>query len=445
MTLEESIRHFARTAPDRVAAVCSQERISYQDLWKSIEDKASQLRSSGLQHGRPYVFRATQDIGFLIEYCAVHHAGAIAVPLGHSETESNMRTIREEVESLSFEGNISDILYTTGTTGKSKGVMLSETALVTCSENFICDMQYTDDLCYIISGPLNHIASLFKIHPILSIGGTVCILDGLKDMNSFYEVLSLPFSKFATFLVPASIRMLLQFSSDRLHSYAGVIDFIETGAAPISRADMKQLSETLPHSRLYNTYGGTEIGAVCTYNFNDGRYLEGCVGHPMKHSAIEITPEGGIIVSGPTVMSGYVGDEDSTRQILRDGRIYTSDLGYVDSEGMLHITGRQGNVINVGGFKVNPEDVERAALSHPSVAECVCVPAEHPVLGTVLKLVVVLREGCTLDRHSIAAHIGTLLESHKIPVYYESVASLQRTYNGKLDRQYYQKKTLTLH
>ena len=143
--------------------------------------------------------------------------------------------------------------------------------------DFICDFHLTPELLFIISGPLSHIASLFKMHPILTVGGTVCILDGLKDMNAFFDVFRLPYTKFATFLVPASIRLLMQFSYDRLCALADKIDFIETGAAPISSHDMEQLAKALPHSRLYNTLGGTEIGAVCTYDFNDGKYMEGFV------------------------------------------------------------------------------------------------------------------------------------------------------------------------
>ena len=315
--------------------------------------------------------------------------------------------------------------------------MLSRTAIESCADNFICDMHYTDELLYIISGPLNHIASLFKIHPVLIAGGTVCILDGLKDINAFFDVFRLPYNKVATFMVPASLRLLMEFSYDKLCAVADRIDFIETGAAPITGKDMERLAKALPHSRLYNTLGGTEIGAVCTYDFNDGKYMEGCIGRPMKNSIVEVTPDGSIIVSGPTVMSGYVNDPESTAQVLQDGRITTSDLGYVDENGMIHLKGRRGDVINVGGFKVDPLEVENAAIGHESVKECICIAAEHPVIGPVLKLLVVLEDGFVLDKRSLAIYLKSKLEPHKIPTYYEAVDKLQLTYNGKLDRKYY--------
>lgn len=439
MTLEESIRYHAQNTPDKCAVVCAGDQISYSGLWNSLVERASELKENGLRPNRPFVFRATQDIDFIITYCAVHHMGAIAVPLENKVPQEVFQSIKSEVESCDFSDDIVDILYTKGTTGKSKGVMLSETALVSCADNFIADLHFTPELLFIISGPLNHIASLFKMHPVLTVGGTVCVLDGLKDMNAFFDVFDLPFAKFATFLVPASIRMIMQFSYEKLCSLADKIDFIETGAAPITKYDMEQLSKALPHSRLYNTLGGTEIGAVCTYNFNDGKYMEGCIGRPMKNSTVEVTSEGNIIVSGLTIMSGYVADKENTDKVLKDGKIYSADLGYVDEDGLIHLKGRQGDVINVGGFKVDPVEVENAVVSYEGIKDCICIADTHPVIGTVLKLLVVLKEGTPFDKHSIARHLKGKLEPHKIPTYYEAVDAIQRTYNGKLDRKYYKK------
>ena len=437
MTLEEGICLYAQKTPDKTAVICYEDKISYSDLWNMIISRAGLIMQDGLSKGMPYVFRASQDIDFIINYCAIHYLGAIAVPLEHQAVQENFISIQKEVNSCDFPADIQDILYTTGTTGKSKGVMLSRTALESCADNFICDMHYTDELLYIISGPLNHIASLFKIHPVLIAGGTVCILDGLKDINAFFDVFKLPYNKVATFMVPASLRLIMEFSYEKLCAVADRIDFIETGAAPITGKDMERLAKALPHSRLYNTLGGTEIGAVCTYDFNDGKYMEGCIGRPMKNSMVEVTPDGSIIVSGPTVMSGYVNDPESTAQVLQNGRITTSDLGFVDENGLIHLKGRRGDVINVGGFKVDPLEVENAATRHESVKECICIVAEHPVIGPVLKLLIVLEDGFVLDKHSVAMYLKSKLEPHKIPTYYEAVDKIQRTYNGKLDRKYY--------
>ena len=439
LRLEERIRHFAFVAPDRPALISGGRKMTYSELWEAILVKSEELAAGGLGHGRPHVFIATQDAEFVITYCAVHFLGAVAVPLGAGETEENFLSVKEETGSASFPEETADVLFTTGTTGKSKGVMLSETYYAACTDNFLSGMPFSEDLLFIISGPLNHIASLLKIYPTLSSGGTLCILDGLKDMNAFFDVFGLPFRKFATFLVPAAIRMLLQFSGERLRGLSSRIAFIETGAAPITEADMELLSRTLPDSGLYNTYGGTEIGCAASYDFNDGKYMEGCVGRPLKNCSIDVEDDGSVTVSGKTVMSGYLNDPEGTREVLRDGKIHLSDLGHFDGDGLLHLTGRKGDVINVGGYKVNPLEVENAAASFPGVKDSICIAAGHPVIGTVLKLLVQYDPSAAeeMDRRALARHLKSRLDSHKVPTLYETVPSIRYTYNGKKDRKSY--------
>lgn len=89
-------------------------------------------------------------------------------------------------------------------------------------------------------------------------------------------------------------------------------------------------------------------------------------------------------------MSGYYGDELLTRSIMKEGVLYTSDRGTVDEQGRLRLKGRDGDIINVGGYKVAPDEVEDAVLSLPFIKDCICIPANHRVLGTILKLLVVL-------------------------------------------------------
>lgn len=437
MSMESKIRQYAVSTPDKVAVICGDESMTYAQLWEAICRKAEALKAEGLKANHPYVYRTNQNIDFLVTYCAVHTLKAIAVPMGHDASEEQIEAVRKEVNAFTFPSGIADALFTTGTTGKSKGAMLSELCLTSSSENFTDRFPFSEDLCFLVSGPLNHIASLFKIHPTLSSGGTVCILDGIKDMNAFFKAFDLPFKKFAAFLVPASLRIIMQYSYEKLCSLAPKIAFIETGAAPITKDDMEKLSKALPQSRLFNGYGSTEFGSASAYDFNDGKYMEGCIGRPYKNVDIEIGPDSTLVVSGLCVMNGYVNDEENTRLVLADGKVHTSDLGYFDEEGLIHLTGRAGDVINVGGFKVNPLDVESVASSFPGIKDCICIAAKHPVIGPVLKLLVVTDDAAAFDKFALAAFIKSKLESHKVPTMYEVVDSIKYTYNGKKDRKSY--------
>ena len=269
------------------------------------------------------------------------------------------------------------------------------------------------------------------------LGATIIIVDGLKDLNKFFDAFDYSASKMATFLVPASIRILIQFGAERLSSLSNKIDFIETGAAAISHSDMMTLCQLLPTTRLYNTYASTETGIISTYNYNDGRCEAGCLGKPMKHSQIMITDKGLIACKGKTLMSGYVGDPERTASVLKESVIYTSDIGKLDAEGMLHLTGREDDVINVGGFKVAPTEVEDAVLSFPDVKDCVCLPVDHIITGKALKLLVVMKEGKELNRKELALYLKSKLEPYKIPMLYSQVEKVERTFNGKINRKYY--------
>ena len=438
MPLEGHIEQYANLTPDKAAIICEGRTLSYSLLWQSIQEKASRLKAEGLREGEPYVFVTTQNEHFVVTYCAVHLCGAIAVPLEASMPQERQQQIRDEVNGKSSNCKCSDILYTTGTTGQAKGVILSAEAWNANAENLTDRLGFSQEQLFIICGPLNHLGSLSKIYPTLMNGATLYIMEGLKDLDAFFSVFELPYQKFATFLVPSSIRMLLQVASKNLAAVASKIDFIETGAAPISQADMERLRQVLPSSRLFNTYASTETGIVCSYEFSKYGCEPGLLGKPMKHSSVRINEDGRVVCSGATIMSGYWGAPELTAQVLINNEIYTSDIGTINSQGMLRLQGRQGDVINVGGYKVNPTEVEDAVSGFEPIADCICIPAQHILLGTVPKLLYVPKQGQEVKPKDIADFLRGHIESYKIPLLYEAVENIKRTYNGKLDRKAYQ-------
>ncbi len=436
--LADYIAYNARRYPQQVAIVCGQEQCTWQQLAAAISRTAPlpDSQTPRLPDSQPIVcLRAACSIDFIVTYFALHLSGCVAVPLDKNLDDGQFRRFSDELRSQTVPPGSADILYTTGTTGQPKGVVISHQAILADAENLIEGHGYCHQLAFVINGPLNHIGSLSKLYPAIMVGATVILVDGLKDINRFLESFNYPAAKMATFLVPAGIRILLHFSADRLAALADRLDFIETGAAAIPQSDMQMLCRLLPHTRLYNTYASTETGIICTYNFNDGRCIAGCVGRPMKHSQVTITPDGTVACMGPTLMTGYVGSTSQPPK-LPDAQL-TSDIGRIDDEGMLHLLGRNDDIINVGGLKVAPTEVEDAALSFPDVRDCVCLPVPHPVTGQALKLLVVMADGRQLDRKALATFLKSRLESHKVPLLYEQTEKIERTFNGKINRKYY--------
>ena len=434
MTLEDYLAQDARLYPDKAAAICGEETCSYSALYQRAKARAADFSD---YRGKVVLFRASQTIDFLVDYFAIHIAGAIAAPLERDTPVQIFDELSKNLAACAVPEGIADVLYTTGTTGRSKGVMISHRTIIADAENLIQGQGFSHNLVFIINGPLNHIGSLSKIFPIIMLGATLYIIEGMKDINLFFHALDYPAQKMATFFVPANVRILTQFSAEKLASYAEKIDFIECGGAPLPHADMLELCRLLPHTRLYNTYASTETGIISTYNYNDGRCIAGCLGRPMPHSRIIITPEGHISCQGDTLMSGYIGEPELTATVLHDETVYMADLGQIDDEGMLHIGGRQGDVINVGGYKVAPTEVEDAALLMPEVKDCICISAQHPITGNALKLLVVMVDNEPLNKRKLALHLKEHLEIYKVPILYEQVEKIERTYNGKLNRKFY--------
>ena len=428
-------QHAARYA-DKPAIVCGADSVTYAELDRLVAQRAQQLTALP-QH--IVCLRATCSIDFLVTYLALHRRDAVAAPLDKDMPEETFQRIAAELGGHSCPEGTADVLYTTGTTGHSKGVMVSHATIIADAENLIDGQGFCHDTVFIINGPLNHIGSLSKVYPVIMLGATIILVDGLRDINAFYAAFhsESPTAKYATFLVPSSIRILIQLSSKQLSALASRLDFIETGAAAISQSDMEMLCRLLPNTRLYNTYASTETGIIATYNYNDGQCEAGCLGKPMRHSEIMITQKGLIACKGKTLMTGYVGDPERTATVLRDGVLYTSDIGELDAEGRLHLKGREDDVINVGGYKVAPTEVEDAALSYADVKDCVCISVDHVITGKALKLLVVMKEGKPLDKKALATHLKTKLETYKVPLFYAAVDQIERTFNGKLNRKAY--------
>lgn len=425
------IEHVAQVVeryPDDLAVICHGESLTYAQMWKAVGKEALRLQAEeDVKAGQYYLLRCTQDIPFVVRFLALHEIGALC-----------------------------DILYTTGSTGKPKAVLLSDEGMVANGENLIAAMGFHHGMTFVVCGPLDHFGPWSKMLPVFMTGATLHILDGLKDLEALFDALRPSVingreARSATFLVPSAIRMLLQLNKERLGSLADCIEFIETGAAPMAPSDMEQLRQLLPHTRLYNTYASTETGIVCTYPYHlpsaEGREGEvpepvqqGCVGPAMIHAKVTIAPEGNICVRGKMLMAGYLSEDASGKLQLEPvgDSFTTSDMGRFDEKGRLFLTGRSSDFINVGGLKLSPVEVENAAEGFPGIVDCLCVPVPHPMMGQVPKLLVVLQEGMALNKREIALYLKEKLEeTWKVPVQYEVVNEIRKMPNGKKNRKSY--------
>lgn len=480
----------AQETPDKVAVITCGGGVetTYRKLYSLVGGYASFLYEKGLRKGDIVVAKASQTLEYVVLYLGVHLAGGVITSAETHMSAEGIAGIARAVKAKMVIGDdravlnaceadyldsadvlnvaaktetrewqfpaaddSADILFTTGTTGASKGVELSHKALVATAENLIYGCGYQKDTVLIVPGPLNHANPIRKLFTTLLNGSTIYILNGMTNMKAFFTALNYPNGRIACCLPPSAIRTIFQLTRDEIGSYADRIDFIESATAPLPEPDKERLCELLPQTRLLNNYGSSEAASVCMYDYSKYPGRVGCIGKAMPHSRIFIVNDnkeeivsskenmGLLACEGDVNMKGYLNEPELTRDVLIDGVVYTNDIGYIDEEGFVYIAGRKGDVINVGGLKVAPTEVEEAALAIDGIEDCICLPMDHPITGQALKLLVVMREGAGFVPKQFTAFLKTRLENHKVPIKYEQVESIARTYNGKLDRKAYQK------
>ena len=299
---------------------------------------------------------------------------------------------------------VCDMMFTTGTTGKSKGVVVSHRAVVAVAENVQYGAEIIDDNVYLVPAPINHASAIRKLYVSMLTGTTVVLLDGFRDIKKFYRYIEA--YKVTSILMPRSaVRMLLVLSKRELAKYSGQLHHIHTGSAAFPEADKEMLCSILPETRLYFAYGSSEAGCVSMFDYSKNKGLISCVGKPNKnahifivddeHNEIQSSKEnqGLIAIRGDMTMNEYYNEPELTKEVLIDGVVYTNDIGYIDEEGFVYMLGRRGDVISIGGLKIAPTEVENIVLRFPGVMECACFAVEDRMGGCVPKLNIVEEKG----------------------------------------------------
>ena len=336
-----------------------------------------------------------------------------------------------------FPEGSADVLFTTGTTGAPKGVVIGTRAIAASAENIVHGQAYRHDIRFVVPGQLNHLGCLSKVWATMLSGATCCLMPKF-DFNEFFAVVSSAKEmSVGAFLVPSCIRMLTKFGGKQMKDAAIKLAFIETGGDALDVPTMADLHKQLPHTRLFNTYASTETGVVATFEFTHHQ-LAGCVGYALPNARFDITPEGHIRCAGDTLMNGYLRmGEQTTYEPLTEKSFTTCDCGEIDNQGRLQFKCRDSDIINTGGFKVSPQEVEAAANSFAEVKACVCIAVPHPILGQALKLLVVVDGDVEMNAKDLARQLKERLETHQVPLFYEQVEALALTPNGKIDRKRY--------
>lgn len=480
-SIVEAVFVHSQTQPDKLCLADDTGKVTYREYAQQIRQVAGVFAADGVGAGDTVVVEACQTIDYLSIQLALELLGAVFVPVEHncapekiasfiSRAEAKaVVTVKEKdyetqlrytfaslkeacaaVPAYTVTGfpdadSVSEILFSTGTTGKEKGIVLNHSNNIALAENVIHGVRMEKDNVEMIPSPMNHSHGLRRYYANMYMGATVVLLGSVMNIRQFFRNLD-EYQVNSIDLVPSALTVVLKLSKDKLAEYVDRLRYIQFGAAPMMEADKVKICQLLPRTRLYNFYGSTESGCIAIYDFNCGNDKKSCIGKPACNADIFIVDDErkpmessrektGLLASrGGMNMPGYWRDPEETAKVLIDGVVYSNDVAYFDEDGDIILLGRKGDVINIGGNKVSPEEIENAAKKMPEIADCGVIPVADPMKGNVPKLFVQMKTGCAYDSVAIRTFLAASLEPYKVPVYIQQIDQIPRSYNGKLLR-----------
>lgn len=469
--IDAMFRAAAAQAGDATALVLDDERMTYRDLDRRVTAIASNLLDLGLQPGDRLALLLGNGFPFVEAVLAAARVGLIAVPMNtrqrrpeiefvlnqcaaaavicEAEFESNVppREAIPSVRSIFVVGGPDDgyerlrspaaardfpqveeeqpfcLLYTSGTTGKPKGAILTHVGTIHSILHYTSGFRLGEKDVSVLAVPATHVTGLVAIIlTMLHARGKVAIMPQFKARR-FLEIAAAERMTY-TLIVPAMYNLCLldpDFASFDLSSWVAA----GFGGAPMPGATIERLAEALPNLTLINCYGSTEttspatllpFGAIATHPASVGRPLPCADILVLDENGAEVPPgqSGEIHIGGPMVVPGYWDNPEADRSGFVGGYWVSGDLGAKDADGYVYVFDRKKDMINRAGFKVYCIEVESVLSQHPAVVESAVIGKPDPVLGERVHAFI-YNEGRTVDAAAIRAYCSERLSDYKVP------------------------------
>lgn len=475
MTIERLLFEHAQTMPRKTALIQGTVEVSYEQLWKEIEMAASWFCHHA-EWGDRVIVSASKSIEFVYAYFGAHLAGMICVPIDPETNETRLQRIidvakpslivgelrnhgdhqvipfeecRQELENsrisineLPKEDDVADLLFTTGTTGLPKGVTLTFANQMAAAENINTFIGNTADDVEMLALPISHSFGLGRLRCIFAKGATLVMLGSFASMKKFFgEMERCHVTGFG--MVPASWSYILKMSGEKIGQYAGQLKYIEIGSAFMPLENKQKLMNLLPKTHICMHYGLTEASRSAFISFHDDTIHLISAGKASPNTEVAVFSEQGerlkanedgeICVKGGHVCSDYWGmPKEVFEKDFFDGYFRTGDWGHIDEDGYIYLVSRKKEIINVGGKKVSPIEVEEHLNEIEGIEESACVGVHDDVLGEVVKAFCVCSR--EVDFEEVKKILFKKIETYKIPAFFEVIQELPKTQNGKLQR-----------
>ncbi len=358
----------------------------------------------------------------------------------------------EERFPVGSDDDLTILMYTAGTTGQPKGVMLTHENLSSYILGNVNPADPETEERNILTVPLYHIAG---VQAMLSgvYGGRTLIVQRQFDAHEWMELVERERADRAM-MVPTMLKRIIDHPDFHKHDLSS-LKIITYGAAPMPVEVIKGALQKLPNARFINAFGQTETASTITMLPPEDHLLKGSpeeverklrrlssIGKPLDDVEVRIVDEDGndvksgdvgeIVARGPRLMKGYWRQDSATAEVIKDGWLHTGDLGYMDEDAYIYLAGRARDFIKRGGEMISPEEVEQVLHSHPAIEEAAIIGVPDEEWGERVRAIVALKDGASCTEEELIEHCRQRLASFKKPESVVFVDELPRNQLGKV-------------
>jgi acyl-CoA synthetase (AMP-forming)/AMP-acid ligase II len=481
LVLPELLGRGARAHADRPALVYGGAARTHAELHARAARLASALAARGVRHGDRVALLLHNGFEFPESLLACHRVGAVAVPINFRLTADEIAYILDDAGAVAliagdrpeglarlrveltvgsaYEAAIANsdptpqvdveehdpalLCYTSGTTGRPKGAILTHANLVASTLSWIHEMQAGADDVWLSGQPLFHIGGINGLLPFLALGATSIVVPtaGFDPANAIRLI--------AEHAVTMCIFVPTQWDAVCTSPEVQAVDrdrlrVAMWGASAAARPTLDLMARTFPNADIVSAYGQTEMsGATTLLKGPDATRKIGSVGLPMINVELRVVDDqlrdvgpgvvGEIVYRGPMVMQGYLGLPDATAEAFAGGWFHSGDLATRDEEDYLRLVDRKKDMIVSGGENIYPAEVERVLREHPGVADVAVIGVPH-ARWVESPVAFVVRADCAAGEEELLAHCRDRLASYKKPSAVHFVEELPRNAAGKVTK-----------
>ena len=475
MNLIDFLKKNVENHGDKIAVIDNEKEITFIELYEKVEKFSDNIKI--LNQEEIISLISENSISFIIAYLGIINSGKIVHLISPEISEINLfnqlksskskniicnqlmkkkilnfnsiKTTIFDIEEILLKHNNKEIesslnkfaylIYTSGTTAEPKGVTVSHSMIEFTTKNIVKVLDYSDSDIDLLPLPLNHSFGLGCIHTSLYVGSTLVLLKNASNLEEILE--SLKKYKITTLAaIPATLTKILSFENKKLEDYFSEIRLIITNSTAIPKKTVIQFKEILKKGNLATYYGLTEASRSTFMVFDKNNQREESVGKCSPNVEIKIVNKeennlklGDIFIKGENVIKKYWNNVEADKNIFENW-LKTGDTGYFDKEGYLFLKGRSDEIINVGGEKVMPIEIEQTIKNIPGVEDAVAFGVEHEIFGQTIKLNIIKSKNSDIDKAQILSYCIKNLERFKIPSKIDFVEKIPKTDYGKVKR-----------